>query len=85
MKKMFIFIIFLLILSCQSTPTPVIIYRVPKPELTDDMSIEEYLRESTSYVIKLRSYIDELINQIIHKVPYIDLREEKKNADNTNK
>lgn len=85
MKKLFVFLVLLLLFNCKTTPTPIIIYKIPKHDVSSDITIEEYLKESTSYVIKLRAYIDELINQIVNKVPYIDLRKEKNNADNTNK
>lgn len=63
----------LLLSSCYSAPTPIIIR--PIPELTMDItSDEEYIRESSKMVVKLGAYIEELVNQIKNKVPYIDLR-----------
>lgn len=59
--------------GCYSAPTPIIIR--PLPELTLDVTNDEaYIRESSKMVVKLGAYIEEMINQIQHKVPHIDLR-----------
>ena len=39
-----------------------------------DMSIDEYMNSSTQWAVEITAYVKELINQIKHKVPYIDLR-----------
>jgi hypothetical protein len=80
MKKIFMLLFCCLLVSCVTT-TPIVIYKVPEHEVKEDMSIDEYLNKSTEYAIKLKAYIDELINQIIHKANYIDLRKEDNAAD----
>lgn len=59
--------------SCRSI-TPVIIREPPKPNVQEGMTVEEYLYESTKYRIEVEAYIAELLSQIEHKVPFIDLR-----------
>lgn len=58
---------------CTSGPTPIIIRPLPTLEM-DVTSDEAYIRASAANVVKLGAYIEELINQCIHKVPCIDLR-----------
>ncbi len=72
----FICMIFFLI-SCISSPQPIIINELPKNSITQDMTMEEYVKESTRYAVELKAYTDELINQIIHRSRYIDLRKNK--------
>lgn len=59
--------------SCYTPPTPIIIYPKPDIDVSTDMTIQNYLHMSTKYAIDTEDYIDELINQIKHKVPYIEL------------
>lgn len=60
--------------SCYSGPNPIIIRDIPRAVITEDMSTDAYIYESTRWAIEVKAYIDELINQCIHKVPTIDLR-----------
>lgn len=62
-----------LCICCTSGPTPIIIRPLPTLEM-DVTSDEAYIRASSANVVKLGAYIEELINQCIHKVPTIDLR-----------
>jgi len=71
-----IFMFFFLI-SCISNPQPVIINELPTNSITQEMSMDEYVKESTRYAVELKAYTDELINQIIHRSRYIDLRKNK--------
>jgi len=61
---------------CQSCKTiePIIIYEVPVCDVSSDMTLESYLQNTAQWSVKIRAYIEELINQIIHKNPYVDLR-----------
>lgn len=74
MKKLFIIILAAALISCYSAPTPVIIRQIPQADVSSDMSVDEYMQSSTSWAVEITAYIKELINQIRHKVPYIDLR-----------
>ena len=60
--------------SCYSGPNPIIIRDIPRAVITEDMSTDAYIYESTRWAIEVKAYVDELINQCIHKVPTIDLR-----------
>lgn len=62
-----------LCVCCTSGPTPIIIRPLPTLEM-DVTSDEAYIRASAANVVKLGAYVEELINQVVHKVPYIDLR-----------
>lgn len=62
--------------SCYSAPTPIVIRRIPQADVSADMTIDEYMHSSTQWAVEITSYIKELINQIKHKVPFIDLRSE---------
>lgn len=74
-----LFIVFVLaVLPSCKTITPVIIYDVPKADLSDDMSLDQYLRNTADWAVKARGYIEELLNQITHKVPFIDARTPEK-------
>ena len=74
MKKLFTIIIAAALISCYSAPTPVIIRQIPQADVSSDMSIDEYMQISTQWAVEITAYVKELINQIRHKVPYIDLR-----------
>lgn len=76
MKKILIIILAAALISCYSAPTPVIIRQIPQADVSSDMSIDEYMQSSTQWAVEVTSYIKELINQIRHKVPYIDLRKD---------
>lgn len=71
-------VIILAITSCK-TITPIIIRDVPEIEIQEDMTLEEYLVESQTWGVMIKTYVNELINQIIYKVPHTDLR--KKNIE----
>lgn len=60
--------------SCYSGPNPIIIRDIPRAVITEDMSTDAYIYESTRWAIEVKAYVEELINQCIHKVPTIDLR-----------
>lgn len=77
MKKLFIVILTAALISCYSAPTPVIIRQIPQADVSSDMSIDEYMQSSTQWAVEITAYVRELINQIKHKVPYIDLRGEE--------
>lgn len=66
--------IILILSSCVSSPSPIVIYKMPTIDISDDITIEQYLHSSTEYGINMTNYTLELINQIINKVPYIDCR-----------
>lgn len=63
--------------SCYSSPTPIIIYDIPTVDIRADMSTDEINKNVTTWGVKISSYLQELLNQITHKVPYIDLRKDK--------
>ncbi len=63
-----------LLVSCYSAPTPIVIRQIPQADVSADMTIDEYMRSSTQWAVEITAYIKELINQIRHKSPYIDLR-----------
>ena len=67
--------------SCYSGPNPIIIRDIPRAVITEDMSTDAYIYESTRWAIEIKAYIDELINQCIHKVPCIDLRSDARNHE----
>lgn len=73
MKK-YILLLSVLLVSCYSAPTPIVIRDIPKCDVSADMTIEEYLQSSTRWGVEMSSYTLELINQIKHKASYIDLR-----------
>ncbi len=65
----------ILFFSCVSYEEPIIINDIPTADLSDDMTIQEYMKTSTKLNIDLKTYIDELINQIKYKLKnVIDLR-----------
>ena len=63
--------------SCYSGPNPIIIRDIPRATITEDMSTDAYIYESTRWAIEVRAWIDEIIVQIQNKVPYIDLRKDE--------
>jgi hypothetical protein len=77
MKKLFTIVIAAALIGCYSAPTPIIIRSIPTADVSSDMSIDEYMKSSTQWAVEVTAYIKELINQIRHKVPYIDLRSEE--------
>lgn len=77
MKKLFIIILAAALIGCHSTPTPIIIRSIPQADVSSDMTVDEYMQSSTQWAVEVTAYIKELINQIRHKVPYIDLRSEE--------
>ncbi len=62
------------LIGCYSSPTPIIIRSIPQADVSSDMTVDEYMQSSTQWAVEITAYIKELINQIRHKVPYIDLR-----------
>ena len=79
MKKLAVIIIIcLLIISCvtfRPKNNPVIIRDIPICDVTDDMSIHQYLYSTTEFQIEIARYIKELIAQIKLKCQYIDMRQ----------
>jgi len=73
-KQLLIFILFLFIISCKSTPTPVNLNEEPKLNLTENMTPLEEDQAKYEYTLSLKKYIRELISQIKNKVPYNDFR-----------
>lgn len=76
MKKLFIIILAAALIGCYSAPTPIIIRSIPQADVSADMTIDEYMHSSTQWAVEITAYIKELINQIVHKSPYIDLRKD---------
>lgn len=76
MKKLFIIILAAALIGCYSAPTPIVIRQIPQADVSADMTIDEYMQSSTQWAVEVTAYIKELINQILHKVPYIDLRKD---------
>jgi len=76
MKKLFTIVIAAALIGCCSAPTPIIIRDIPTADVSDDMSVEEYMRSSTEWAVQITAYVKELINQIKYKSPYIDLRKD---------
>jgi hypothetical protein len=76
MKKLLAILLTSALVGCYSAPTPVIIRQIPQADVSSDMSIDEYMQSSTQWAVEVTAYIKELINQIRHKVPYIDLRKD---------
>ena len=74
LKMIFVGIVLFALVSCYSAPTPVVIRQIPQADVSADMTIDEYMRSSTQWAVEVTAYIKELINQIKHKVPYVDLR-----------
>jgi hypothetical protein len=77
MERLGILIIVLFVLlvvlffSCQ-TLTPVNIERYPVIDMSDDVTLEVYLKTTAKYHFELKAYIKKLVNEIKNKVPYID-------------
>jgi hypothetical protein len=76
MKKLLVIILAAALIGCYSAPTPIIIRSIPQADVSSDMSIDEYMHSSTQWAVEITAYVKELINQIRHKVPYIDLRKD---------
>jgi hypothetical protein len=51
-----------------------VIYEVPVADLSTDMTIESYMRETTLWAIEIQAWVDEMINQVVHSVPHVDMR-----------
>jgi hypothetical protein len=78
MKRIFILFIIIILFSCTSLNEPIIIDNIPQMDLSADSTDMEYYSEVERENVKLKTYIDELINQIKHKIKnIIDLRGEK--------
>lgn len=77
LTKVLVVISFFCVVSCYSAPTPVIIRQIPQADVSSDMTVDEYMQSSTQWAVEITAYVKELINQIRHKVPYIDLRSEE--------
>jgi hypothetical protein len=77
MKKLLAILLTSALISCYSAPTPIVIRQIPQADVSADMTIDEYMKSSTEWGVKITSYVKELINQIIHKANYIDLRSDK--------
>lgn len=64
----------MMLTGCYTAPTPVIIRDIPRADVSADMTIEDYMQTSTTWAVQITAYVKELINQVIHKVPFVDLR-----------
>ena len=66
----------LLSLSCETMNTPIIIREIP--EISLDSSDDIYINEEKKLIWtkNLLQYIDELINQIKHKVKYVIIHDD---------
>jgi len=71
------------LISCQSSPTPIVIYQPPTLVISEDMSTDEVNKLVTTWGVDIVAYVKELINQIENKAPYLDLR--KTNEKETRK
>ena len=78
MKKLLIIILAAALIGCYSAPTPIIIRDIPQADVSADMTVDEYMQSSTQWAVEITAYVKELINQIRHKSPYIDLRDGEK-------
>ena len=76
MKKLLVIILAAALIGCYSAPTPIVIRQIPQADVSADMTVDEYVQSSTRWAVEVTAYIKELINQIRHKVPYIDLRKD---------
>lgn len=83
LKRIFTYALIALLISCQSSPTPIVIYQPPTLVISEDMSTDEVNKLVTTWGVDIVAYVKELINQIENKVPYIDLR--KTNEKETRK
>lgn len=83
MKKLIWCFVLVILIGCNTIKnTPVIIYNVPKiQDVTGDVSEFEYNIIFSDYILDLKYYIKELINQIKNKVNYIDLRIKEKEKE----
>ena len=75
-QKILVVVLTISLIGCYSAPTPIIIRSIPQADVSSDMSIDEYMRSSTEWAVQITAYVKELINQIKHKSPYIDLRKD---------
>jgi hypothetical protein len=66
--------VLVMLTSCTSI-TPISISDKPVFDATDDynLTVEQYLYYSTKYKIDSEKYIDDLLIQIVSKVPYVDI------------
>ena len=84
LKRIFTYALILFaLISCQSSPTPIVIYQPPTLVINEDMSTDEVNKLVTTWGVDIVAYVKELINQIENKAPYIDLR--KTNEKETQK
>lgn len=77
---MLILVLFILTASmCESGPrnVPVIIKDIPEMDLSDDMTLKEWMDGNVFLRAELLKYIKELIVQVKGKCNYIDLREKR--------
>lgn len=75
LKRIFTYALILFaLISCQSSPTPIVIYQPPTLVISEDMSTDEVNKLVTTWGVDIVAYVKELINQIENKAPYIDLR-----------
>jgi len=85
LKRIFTYALIVLgtLISCQSSPTPIVIYQPPTLVISEDMSTDEVNKLVTTWGVDIVAYVKELINQIENKAPYLDLR--KTNEKETRK
>lgn len=83
LKRIFTYALIAFFISCQSSPTPIVIYQPPTLVISEDMSTDEVNKLVTTWGVDIVAYVKELINQIENKAPYIDLR--KTNEKETRK
>lgn len=68
-----LFVVTALFTNCH-TNEPIIIYNIPTVDVSDDMTLESYLQETTKGRVELLRYVKELVNQILFKCNHIDMR-----------
>jgi len=64
-------------ISCQTmrpNNQPIIIKEIPLCDVSDDMTLQQYLHNTTKFQIEIAKYVKELIAQIKLKCVNIDLR-----------
>jgi hypothetical protein len=69
-----IFIFSFILPSCKTCESAIIIRDIPIVDVSDDMTVHEYMQATSAAIIDYRAYILDLIVQIQANHKYIDLR-----------